>query len=169
VDCVIFATGFETGTTFSRRSGSEIHGVGGKSLSKEWARGLKTLHGFCSHDFPNLFHMGVNQNGVSYLFTYHLDEQAEHIVDVLKRARLKQARRIEPTEEAQTTWVQVIRSMGAGAQEFRRECTPGYYNNEGKVGEFGGVVDEVYAGGPVEFYDMVRKWRAGDMEGLSMS
>ncbi len=168
VDCVIFATGFETGTTFSRRSGSEIHGVGGKSLSKEWERGLKTLHGFCSHDFPNLFHMGVNQNGVSYLFTYHLDEQAEHIVDVLKRARLKQARRIEPTLEAQTTWVQVIRTMGAGAQDFRRECTPGYYNNEGKVGEFGGVVDEVYAGGPVEFYGMVRNWRAGDMDGLMM-
>ncbi len=50
---------------------------------------------------------------------------------------------------------------------FLRECTPGYYNNEGRPDEGKGFVDGLYGGGPVEFSDLVRKWRESDeLKGL---
>jgi cation diffusion facilitator CzcD-associated flavoprotein CzcO len=169
VDCIIFATGFEVGTAYDRRSGHEIYGRGDKALSKEWAKGLRTLHGFYSHDFPNLLHMGISQNGVSYAVTYFLDEQARHIAEVLKHARLRQARTIEPTSEAEREWVSIIRNKGPETREFQKQCTPGYYNNEGKVGETVGLIDEVYDGSPIEFYERVRTWRTDGMPGLEVA
>ncbi len=169
VDCIIFATGFEFGGGYlasARQKSHAIYGRGGKSLAEEWKNGVRTLHGFYSHDFPNLFHMGASQNGGSFAATYYLDEQALHIADVLQRARQTGATYIEPTHEAEAAWVAVIRSKGTAHQDFQRECTPGFYNDEGKVGERLGRLDEVYGGGPIEFYNLVRDWRAGDMDGL---
>src|SRR5581483_2147419 len=37
VDCLIYATGFEVGTSYTRRSGYELYGRGGQSLSEKWA------------------------------------------------------------------------------------------------------------------------------------
>ena len=37
VDCIIYATGFEVGTAYTRRAGYEVHGQGGKTLSDHWA------------------------------------------------------------------------------------------------------------------------------------
>src|SRR5260370_41048845 len=94
VDCTIFATALEVGTAYARRMGFETYGRGGRSLSQEWAKGFRTLHGFYCRDFPNLLHMGVNQNGQSYCVPYTLDEQAERSAAILKNARLHQARLI---------------------------------------------------------------------------
>src|ERR1700722_8536327 len=55
VDCIIFATGFEVGTAYTRRAGFEVYGRGGQSLKDRWSDGMKTLHGFFSHGFPNCF------------------------------------------------------------------------------------------------------------------
>ncbi len=38
VDCIIFATGFEVGTAYTRRAGFEIYGRGGKALSARIGR-----------------------------------------------------------------------------------------------------------------------------------
>jgi cyclohexanone monooxygenase len=46
LDCIIFATGFEVGTSYSRRAGYEIVGRNGLTLTDKWADGMKTLHGF---------------------------------------------------------------------------------------------------------------------------
>ena len=51
-----------------RRAGFEVYGRGGVSLSDNWAGGLKTLHGFYSHGFPNCFHLGVTQNALTVNF-----------------------------------------------------------------------------------------------------
>ena len=45
VDCIIFATGFEVGTDYSRRAGYQVNGVKGKSISEKWVDGLSTFHG----------------------------------------------------------------------------------------------------------------------------
>ncbi|MCA6301290.1 MAG: NAD(P)/FAD-dependent oxidoreductase, partial [Phenylobacterium sp.] len=45
IDCLIFSTGFEVGTSFSRRYGYDIHGRGGQPLSQAWADGVRSLHG----------------------------------------------------------------------------------------------------------------------------
>ena len=167
VDCIIFATGFEVGTAYARRMGFETYGRGGKTLSQEWANGFRTLHGFYCRDFPNLLHMGTNQNGQSYCVTYTLDEQAKHIAAVLKYAQLHQAHRLEPSEEAVTEWVATIHRKRGKTREFLQECTPSWNNSEGSKST--GLIDEVYGGGPIEFYELIRAWREdGKLKGLEI-
>ncbi len=170
VDCIIFATGFEVGTAYTRRSAFEAYGSGGVSLSDYWASGMRTLHGFYSHGFPNLFHLGMTQNAITPNFPHVLDDQAEHISEMIKAAKQKGATRLEPSAEAEDAWVQTIKDKMATNLEFRQECTPGYYNGEGQAGGGAGLFDELYAPGPLDFYQVINAWRAkGDYEGLEMS
>ena len=65
VDCLIFATGFEVGTAYTRRGEFAMYGRDGRSLGDYWANGMRTYHGFLSHGFPNCFHMGLTQTGLT--------------------------------------------------------------------------------------------------------
>jgi cation diffusion facilitator CzcD-associated flavoprotein CzcO len=170
VDCIIFATGFEVGTAYTRRAGFEVYGRDGKLLSEAWANGLKTLHGFCSAGFPNCFHMGVTQNALTANFPHMLEEQAQHITELIRHAKSQEARCIEPTPEAEAEWVATIKEKAMNNQAFLESCTPGYYNNEGMPGQGTGLAGELYGGGPVEFHDLIKRWReSGDMKGLRFS
>ncbi len=167
VDCIIFATGFEVGTAYTRRAGFEIFGRGGISLSEHWNHGLKTLHGFYSHNFPNCFHLGITQGTITPNFPHMLDEQAVHVAELIQRTKARQAHCLEPTAEAEAEWVSTIRNKALPNREFLEACTPGYYNNEGRPGDGNGLADEQFGGGSIAFFDLVRKWRAqGDMTGL---
>jgi cyclohexanone monooxygenase len=169
-DCIIFATGFEVGTAYTRRAGFEIHGRGGKTLTEYWSNGLRTLHGFYSHGFPNCFHMGLTQSGLTANFPHMLYEQADHVTAVLREAERRGAVRLEPTADAEAEWVATIRAKSQLGRQFLMDCTPGYYNNEGRPGEGKGISDEQYGGGPVEFFELIRKWRAdGAMKGLAFA
>jgi cyclohexanone monooxygenase len=163
VDCIVFATGFEVGTAYTRRAGFEIHGRGGRSLSEHWKDGYRTLHGFCSHGFPNCFHMGNTQGTLTANFPHMLIEQSEHITAILAAARERGARRIEPTAAAEEAWVRTIRDKVLLTRDFLAACTPGYYNNEGKADDRQGLGAEMYGGGSVEFFEVIRKWRAERM------
>jgi len=61
LDCLIFATGFEVGTSYARRAGYEIEGRDGVTLTQKWAEGISTLHGLHSRGFPNCFIMSNTQ------------------------------------------------------------------------------------------------------------
>ena len=166
VDCIIFATGFEVGTAYTHRAGFEIYGRGGRTLTEYWADGPRTLHGFYSNGFPNCFHLGILQNAVTSNFGHMLYEQARHIAAVIEQARLRQAQVIEPTPEAEADWVQTIRDTPLQNEKFFSDCTPGYYNAEGKLGH-GGFFSDLYGAGPLVFYDLVNDWRTkGGMKGL---
>src|SRR6202046_3490520 len=109
LDCIIFATGFEVGTAYTRRAGYEIYGRGGRTLTDYWADGTKTLHGFYSSGFPNCFHLGILQNALTPNFPHMLDEQVRHIAEVIQQAERRQAQVIEPTAEAVAEWGQTVR------------------------------------------------------------
>lgn len=171
VDCVIFATGFDFGNSYgatAQQRGHPIYGRGGAVLADEWRNGMRTLHGFYSAGFPNLFHMGGSQNGVAFAITYCLDEQAEHIAEVLKATDERGATLVEPTPEAEAEWVAIIRAKDKSFHDFQRECTPGLYNDEGKVGDTISRSDEYYGGGPIAFYGLIRDWRADGFKGLTI-
>ncbi|MGO9453351.1 MAG: flavin-containing monooxygenase [Candidatus Binataceae bacterium] len=170
VDCIIFATGFEVGTAYTRRAGFEVYGRNGKTLTEYWADGLKTLHGFYSNGFPNCFHMGVTQNALTANFPHMLEEQAQHITELIQLAKANEARCLEPTAEAEAEWAATMREKAINNRHFQMECTPGYYNNEGKIDEGAGFIGALYGGGPVEFFELVRKWRAdAEKKGLQFS
>jgi cation diffusion facilitator CzcD-associated flavoprotein CzcO len=167
VDCIIFATGFEVGTAYTRRAGFEVYGLEGRTLTDHWSKGMKTLHGFYSHGFPNCFHMGITQNTLTVNFPHMLDEQAKHIAEVVRRANLNQAQKVEPTAEGEAEWVDTIHRTALQTAAFREACTPGYYNGEGSG--TAGFLDGLYGPGSVAFFELARAWRAKeDMPGLSV-
>jgi cation diffusion facilitator CzcD-associated flavoprotein CzcO len=63
LDCLIFATGFELGTTWSHQAGYEVVGRDGVKLSEKWENGIRTFHGPFSSGFPNIFFMGRPAEG----------------------------------------------------------------------------------------------------------
>ena len=165
VDCLIYATGFEVGTAYTRRAEFEVYGRDGVSLSDYWSKGMKTYHGFLSHGFPNCFHMGLTQTGLAPNFTYMLNGQAIHIAHVITQVGAREAKSVEPTPEAEAEWVKVV-TRPTVMTEYQNTCTPGYYNGEGK-NEGQGFIETSYPDGAVPFYEMLARWREqGDFEGL---
>jgi cyclohexanone monooxygenase len=163
VDCVIFATGFEVGTAYTRRAEFEVYGRDGLSLSSYWAKGMKTHYGFLSHGFPNLFHMGLTQTGLAPNFTYMLGGQATHIAHVMAEVKAREAKSVEPTREAEAEWVERVTGK-TFMTDYQSTCTPGYYNGEGK-GQ--GFLETQDPDGAVRFYEALARWREqGDLEGL---
>ncbi|MFG1964685.1 flavin-containing monooxygenase [Nonomuraea sp. NPDC049028] len=156
VDCVIFATGFEVGLSGILTGSLPVYGRGGAALLDTWRRqGPRTLHGFYSHGFPNLFHLGSLQNSAAVNFVHILQEQATHIGAVVAEARRRGIASVEPTRDAEDAWVTTIRELAPDNRAFQAECTPGYYNNEGKPR----AVSQTYGPGPVAFHDLLRRWR----------
>jgi cyclohexanone monooxygenase len=165
VDCLIFATGFEVGTVYTRRAQFELYGRDGVPLSDYWAKGMKTYHGFLSHGFPNCFHMGLTQTGFAANFTYMLDEQAAHVAHVITQVNGRKAKSVEPTPEAEAEWVKVVTGPTV-MTEYQNVCTPGYYNGEG-TNEGQGFLQTNYPDGGLAFFDMLARWREqGDFAGL---
>ena len=170
LDCLIYATGFEVGTAYTRRAGYDIVGKGGIKLSDKWADGLRTLHGFQTRGFPNCFFMGVTQGGFTANFPHMLNEQSLHIAYMIDQAVHSNANCMEPTEAGEQGWVDTIRQMAVFNKRFLEECTPGYYNNEGKPGQGNSLLGSQYGGGPEAFFQILRDWReAGTLEGVEFS
>lgn len=162
VDCLIFATGFDVGVSGVVSGTLPVSGRGGRSLLDSWGLGPRTLHGFSTHGFPNLFQIGPMQNANSVNFVHILQEQAQHISAVIARAQQVGARRIEPTAEAEDAWCRTVVETSRDVSDFQSQCTPGYYNGEGSR-TIGGLT---YSPGPVAFHRLLREWRDGDMADL---
>lgn len=168
VDCLVYATGFEVGTSYTRRSGYELYGKGGRSLTEAWDDGVRTLHGLCVHGFPNVFIMGGAQAGFTANYPHLLDEQSRHIAWLLDEAEKRQVQALEPSVEGEAAWVDKINEKAVLRTKFLEECTPGYYNNEGKPQERSGQ-NAPYGGGSVEYFEILDKWRAeGNLDGLDL-
>ena len=170
VDCLIFATGFEVGTAYTRRAGFDIVGRDALTLGQKWDEQVASFHGLMSRGFPNCFFMGAVQSGVSPNFTELYSAQSEHVAYVVARVEATDARAVEPTATAEADWVRTIVASAAGREAFYESCTPGYYNNEGKPGEGPGWFGGNYGGSAPEFFRLLRDWRdAGALEGLDLS
>ena len=170
VDCLIFATGFEVGTSYTRRSGYDIVGRGGQTLSEHWQEGLRTFQGLTSHGFPNCFFLGFTQTAVTVNVPHALNEQAKHVAHILQKARDLGTPTVEPTAQAEEDYVQEIaKSANVGAR-FYAECTPGYYNSEGKRGNRSGFFSDMHSAGAIKFFKLLKDWRdEGSLEGLDLS
>jgi cation diffusion facilitator CzcD-associated flavoprotein CzcO len=157
VDCVVFGTGFEVGVSGLLSGQLPAYGRGGVGLLESWRKtGPRTLHGFYSRGFPNLFMLGSVQSASSVNYVHVLDEQATHVAEVIAEAHRRQALCVEPTAEAEAAWGATIRQKSADLYKFQSECTPGYYNGEGMPRPR----SESYGDGPVAFYELIRRWRA---------
>jgi cation diffusion facilitator CzcD-associated flavoprotein CzcO len=105
-DVLIFATGFDAGTGALTRM--DIHGRGGRSLTEEWGRDIRTTMGLQIHGYPNLFTTATPLAPSAALcnMTTCLQQQAEWISDCIKYMRAHSLKVCEPTKEAEDQWVQ---------------------------------------------------------------
>ena len=168
LDCLIFATGFETATSYAKRSGMEIHGVGGVSLTDRWSAGMSTLYGLQTRDFPNLFIVSQAQAGMSPNFPHMLSEQTVHIAHIVEQCLKRKIDSVQPTPPAEQDWVATIVRLGESRRKFIEACTPGYYNNEGRLSDIE-ARSAPFGGGAIAFVKLLRQWREkGDFAGLEM-
>jgi cyclohexanone monooxygenase len=169
LDCLIFATGFEVGTSYTRRAGYDIIGRGGVTLSQHWSEGLRTLHGLTAHGFPNCFFLGFTQTAITISVPQALNEQANHVTYMVTQSRALGHGVLEPTAEAEQAYVQEVRSLARMGQRFYTECTPGYYNSEGAAGNRNGFFSDMYGAGPLRFFQVLADWRSdGRLDGLTL-
>ena len=169
LDCLIYATGFEVGTGYARRSGYEVYGRDGLALTEKWVDGASTLHGMHSRGFPNCFIFSNTQSGFTVNFPHMIDEQSRHLAYILEHTYKAEARVVEASGEAEASWVRTIEELAMNNQRFLEACTPGYYNNEGKP-EQRSARNGSYGLGAIKFIEVLEQWRAeGSLAGLELT
>ena len=168
LDCLIFATGFEVGTDYGRRTGFEVFGRDGLTLTAKWADGVRTFHGLHVRGFPNCFVESIAQSGFTVNFPYLLDVQASHVAWVIASALAQGITEVEASASAEAGWVHTVMQRSALVAQRRKACTPGYYNREGRV-DHRTQQGSFFIGGPTEYADILKAWRVeGTLDGLDL-
>lgn len=70
---------------------------------------------------------------------------------------------VEPSREAEDAWLAVMAEDAPDHEWFHAECTPGYYNGEGRGRPNG---PHAYPHGAVAFHDLLERRREGSMDGV---
>lgn len=170
VDCIIFGSGFDFQfEDLVSRNGFEIHGRNGISLTEKWEGGMRTLFGHFNHGFPNLFNQTAAQAGLTGNVPHGHLESARVFAKIIRDCLDKEIGEIEPSVEAEEKWHAHLESFSGARSNYDNQCTPGYYNNEGRPDGMSGVLS-FYPGGPAAFIPMVRDWASdGKYDGMTMT
>lgn len=167
VDCVVLATGFELGTTWSHRAGYDVVGRHGVRVSEKFADGMRTYQGLFSVGFPNLFFAGLTQGGTTTNVPHMLQEQADQVTYLVRRALDEGWTTVEPDPAAEAGWQLEIARVNEARRPFQEACTPGYFNAEGRVGD---RRSSITTGTYRPATDFFRRWRESreqhDLPGL---
>jgi cyclohexanone monooxygenase len=168
IDCLIYATGFEVGTDYTRRAGYDVVGVDGVTLSGYWSEGMKSMFGMHVNGFPNMFILGHTQGGFTVNYPHLLDQASTHMCHIVCHAVDQGIREVEVTADAEAEWVHTLTEAAWNVRAFQEQCTPGYYNNEGRPDQ-GGFLVGSYGKGPMAFFRLLADWRAtGELAGLEL-
>jgi cyclohexanone monooxygenase len=160
LDCIIFATGFDTTSGLIKGIGFEPVGRDGVTLTQRWTRDFSTLHGVMISEFPNMFLIGGVQGTQATTVTYGYSVQAEHCAQIVAHCRSKAAKRVEASPEAEQRWKAELAEKSLPHHDYYDACTPGYINFEGKGGF---VWDYFYGAGPVAYREVLDRWREQDL------
>ena len=169
VDALVFATGYEVGTTYTRRTGFDIVGRDGLRLSDKWKNGPRTFHGLQSHGFPNCFFLGYTQTGIAHNYTHTAEERARHLAYLIGEWAARGASTIEADLAAEDAWGDTMREMASAGIAFFEDCTPSYLDTEGDHENPDSLLAAGYGAGPVQFFELLEKWRStGELEGVTL-
>ncbi len=112
IDTIVFATGYDAVTGALARI--DIRGRDGVALADKWADGPRTYLGLMSVGFPNLF--TINGPGSPSILTnvvMAIEQHVEWIADCVAALRRRALSRIEPTADAEDTWVDTVNAVAA--------------------------------------------------------
>lgn len=168
VDCIIYGSGFETGTTYKSKLGFEIYGRDGVSMTDAWVDGPATLHGMLARGFPNLMIFDQLQGGVAINFAHLMTELANHASWLIGHCVNNGIVEIEPSSEAQDAWFGTLMGRLGAQAMFFAQCTPGYFNGEGNMNVTAAAIRMIpYFGPLLDFVQILRDWRAdGTLAGV---
>ena len=168
LDCIVFASGFEFNNDYTHRSGFEVIGRDGRTLTSKWADGMESYHGMHVADFPNMFIVGFTQGAnLGANVTSNYTEAGRTLAAIVTHAETVGAAEVECSASAEADWVGAIEQTPpplVGGPD----CTPGYYNNEGRPeGRRHKLNMGGYPLGPVAFFHYIDEWRSnGEFAGL---
>lgn len=166
IDCLVFASGFETNTDLDNRVGFDPVGRDGVPLSGSWSAGAHTLHGVLSGGFPNMMLIGLVQAGFGTNFVHFLGRSARHVAELIAACEREGIVTIEASAEAEEDWLMVLYGAVGGGAEYVATCTPGYYNREMAEPDEKAAKGLVYAGSLLDYHQHLDEFRAaGDFPG----
>lgn len=169
VDCMIFASGFESSSELKRRWGIlVIEGRGGLSIYRYWNGEPETLHGTMTRDFPNMYFTGHIQGGLNSSTTEQFNQQVEHASYIIDECLRRDVATAEPSREGQAAYVRHFREIGVDTSSLIREGTSSYYSNEGDA-KPEWLLLRGYGHGWNAFMQVLADWRAdGSLSGLEL-
>ena len=168
VDCLVYATGFEL-AAYNNDAVMPVIGRNGLTLGQKWKDGATTLHGMLVNGFPNLFILSTTQTPWGPNFPHMMNEQARHIAYIIAEMGARDLKTVEVEAEVEAAWVQFHEDNAAAVIEQWAECTPSFWNDEGKPSRKL-VRNGSFGGGVFAFVKILEDWRAtGALEGLVAS
>lgn len=166
VDCIIYASGFEAGTPFERRSGFDTIGRDGLALSDYWADGMRTMPGQHVHGLANPFIVQGPQDGnlVSNC-PHNLTEGGTTIALMVRHALDVGAAEVEVSRQAGDDGLELLTKAWPSVPGST-QCTPGCYNNEGKGWDENRLSAAGYPAGPLADFRYLEQCRNDGFKGM---
>jgi cation diffusion facilitator CzcD-associated flavoprotein CzcO len=167
LDLLIFATGFEL-SPYEEGTPIPVTGRDGLTLAEKWKDGATTLHGQHVHGFPNFLLSTSRQASWDNNFPFPQEVVATHLAKLIRTALDGDIDRFEVDAAAEADWVRFHEELSVTMQATWKECTPSYFNQEGKPDP------RIMRNGAIgksatEFREILAKWRADGMPGLTMT
>lgn len=157
VDLIVVATGFELGRSGVITGELPVIGRKERSLLEKWKEeGMRLLHGYLVHEFPNFFLLGPTQSVNSVNIAHVAQLHGEHVVELISAARKAgEGYYVEPSEEQQEEWFSTVaQNTRRDLKDYQSMCTPGNLNGDGKPRD-----DAQYGPGPIPFREILTEWR----------
>jgi cation diffusion facilitator CzcD-associated flavoprotein CzcO/acetyl esterase/lipase len=112
LDAIVFATGFDAVT--GAITAVDITGRDCQTLKEKWADGPQTYLGLTTVGFPNLFLItGPGSPSVLSNMVVSIEQHVDWVIDCLAELRTRGLEVIEPTEAAETGWMQHVDDCAA--------------------------------------------------------
>nr|MDT0664103.1 hypothetical protein [Micromonospora sp. DSM 115978] len=141
-----------------------VTGRGGIDMATEWSRNVRSLHGICTRGFPNLFMLGQGrQASLTVNVPHMLGEHASHVATVIKQCVDRGVRIMDVRAEAEQAWADTVAEKAVDRSKFEQECTPGYFNNEGRTDQ-PSIFSRGFGAGPLEYIQLLEQWRRSGIE-----
>jgi cyclohexanone monooxygenase len=162
-DAVIFATGFDAIT--GPMTAVDIRGTGGQRVVDKWADGPHAYLGLGMNGFPNLFMVtGPGSPSVLSNMMVSIEQHIEWIADAIEHVETGGHSTIEPSEEAERQWGQIVNDVAAKTLYMRGNSWYNGANIPGKARVF-----MLYAGGAKNYRDICNEVAADGYRGFAIN
>lgn len=150
VDAIVFCTGFEIADF---PFGRQVRGRDGRTLAEHWSRSPKAHLGTTVHGFPNLFLMQGPNTGLGHTSVLLMQEvQFDHLVNAVRHMDRHGITTVEPTADAQTSFVADLDRRMQRTVWMRGGCRSWYIDSTGRN-------SALWPGSPGQFQRRVSAFR----------